>query len=315
VETITTEEDSHKPVAVTGITLDYASLSLKVGDGMQLAAMVIPSNATNRAVVWISHEPSIATVDQNGYVECIAEGEAVIACMTVESAYTATCTVTVAAAESGGEEGGELEVTLSRISAAYSGGDVAVGTAVSDLTGIVVTAYYANGVTKPVTDYTISGTIAEGSNTITVSYGGKTATFTVVGVAKVPEKVQLSSLETTDGFIKADGTVASLTKTHHVTVPYTDGMQISTASNGSWDTATYPPVVVFDGGTYSAPAVTKADGTVSVGNAIVTQFTTTLQGYSADAIVYVSFMIGTDATIKDKMDKANIYYYIPGGAA
>ena len=32
--------------------------------------------------------------------------------------------------------------------------------------------------------YTLSGTIAEGSNTITVTYQGKTATFTVTGVAE-----------------------------------------------------------------------------------------------------------------------------------
>lgn len=76
------------------------------------------------------------------------------------------------------------EVTLSSISATYSGGDVTVGTAVTDLTGIVVTATYSDGSTQTVTDYTLSGEIAEGSNTITVSYGGKTTTFTVTGVAE-----------------------------------------------------------------------------------------------------------------------------------
>jgi hypothetical protein len=76
------------------------------------------------------------------------------------------------------------EVTLTSISATYSGGDVAVGTAVTDLTGIAVTAIYSDGTSKTVTDYTLSGTIAEGSNTITVTYEGKTATFTVTGVAE-----------------------------------------------------------------------------------------------------------------------------------
>lgn len=76
------------------------------------------------------------------------------------------------------------EVTLSSISATYSGGDVAVGTAVTDLTGIVVTAHYSDGTSETVTGYTLSGTIAEGSNTVTVSYGGKTTTFSVTGVAE-----------------------------------------------------------------------------------------------------------------------------------
>lgn len=74
--------------------------------------------------------------------------------------------------------------TLSSISATYTGGDATVGTAVSALTGITVKATYSDGSTKNVTGYTLSGTIAEGSNTITVSYGGKTTTFTVTGVAE-----------------------------------------------------------------------------------------------------------------------------------
>lgn len=76
----------------------------------------------------------------------------------------------------------EPEKTLTSISATYSGGDVAVGTAVTDLTGIVVTAHYSDGTSATVTGYTLSGTIAEGSNNITVTYGGMTTTFTVTGV-------------------------------------------------------------------------------------------------------------------------------------
>ena len=90
------------------------------------------------------------------------------------------------------EDGGEVEpdepdtptVTLTSISATYSGGDVAVGTALSDLSGIVVTATYSDNSTATVADYTLSGEIAEGENVITVSYGGLTATFTVTGVAE-----------------------------------------------------------------------------------------------------------------------------------
>lgn len=78
----------------------------------------------------------------------------------------------------------EPEVTLTSISATYNGGDVAVGTALTALTGIVVTATYSDGSTATVTGYTLSGEIAEGSNTITVTYEGKTATFTVTGVAE-----------------------------------------------------------------------------------------------------------------------------------
>lgn len=47
---------------------------------------------------------------------------------------------------------------------------------------LTVTATYADSTTATVTDYTLSGTLTEGSSTITVSYGGKTTTFSVIVV-------------------------------------------------------------------------------------------------------------------------------------
>ena len=112
--------------------------------------------------------------------------------------------------DTGGEEEPDVPVTpektLNSISAVYSGGDVAVGTAVTDLTGIVVTAHYSDGTSETVTGYTLSGTIAEGSNTITVSYGGKTATFTVNGVAEIGgNEVSVNTWNT--GYFDSSGNV------------------------------------------------------------------------------------------------------------
>ena len=80
----------------------------------------------------------------------------------------------VAKAESSGE------VTLSSISASYAGGTVAAGTTLEQLTGITVTATYSDGSTGTVTGYKLSGNLTAGkTNTITVTYQGKTATFEV----------------------------------------------------------------------------------------------------------------------------------------
>ena len=99
-------------------------------------------------------------------------------------------------------------VTLSSISATYNGGNVAVGTALTDLTGITVKAHYSDGSTANVTDYTLSGTIAEGNNTITVSYGGKTTTITVVGYVEQVEPTEpvykLAQATTFDGATSID---------------------------------------------------------------------------------------------------------------
>lgn len=93
----------------------------------------------------------------------------------------------VAGLTGGGEEPDTPDVPekiLTSISAIYSGGDVFVGTEVTALSGVTVTAHYSDGTEAVVTGYTLSGEIAEGANTITVSYGGKTTTFTVTGKIK-----------------------------------------------------------------------------------------------------------------------------------
>lgn len=88
---------------------------------------------------------------------------------------------------------GELiysRVTLSSISATYSGGTVSSGTTLDQLTGIVVTATYSDGSTTTLAagDYTLSGTLTAGQdNTITVTYQEKTATFMVTVEAESAE--------------------------------------------------------------------------------------------------------------------------------
>lgn len=94
--------------------------------------------------------------------------------------------------DSGGDSG-ETEVTLTEITATYSGGDVAVGTPVTSLTGITVTAHYSDGSSGTVTGYVLSGTIVEGSNIVTVTYEGKTATITVTGVVESEPTVLLDN--------------------------------------------------------------------------------------------------------------------------
>ena len=101
--------------------------------------------------------------------------------------------------DSGGGDNGETTVTLTGISATYTGGEVAVGTAVADLTGVVVTAHYSDGSKKTVTGYTLTGTIAEGENTVTVIYGGKMTEFVVVGVGESAGEVVMLKNISFDG--------------------------------------------------------------------------------------------------------------------
>lgn len=78
--------------------------------------------------------------------------------------------------------------TLVSISAVYTQtGKVYDTDSLDDLTAnLVVTGHYDDGTDRNINDYTLSGTLEEGTSTITVSYEGKTATFTVEVTKGVP---------------------------------------------------------------------------------------------------------------------------------
>ena len=82
-------------VAVTGVTVAPATLTLEVGQTGALTATVAPATATNKAVTWTSSAPAIATVDASGTVKGIATGTATITVKTADGGKTATCAVTV----------------------------------------------------------------------------------------------------------------------------------------------------------------------------------------------------------------------------
>ena len=90
-------------VKVDAIELSESEKKLNVGKSFTITATVKPDNAWNRTVTWSSSDPSIATVDENGTVTAIAEGEAII---TAESAdgVKAECKVTVEKKESFGKK-------------------------------------------------------------------------------------------------------------------------------------------------------------------------------------------------------------------
>lgn len=84
-----------------------------------------------------------------------------------------------------------------------------------DTAGMVVTASYNNGTSGAVTGYTWSGYNPSrvGTQTITVTYGGKTATFTVTVKSRVPGKITSGTYSIGGGYIskiKAGTTVSQL---------------------------------------------------------------------------------------------------------
>jgi uncharacterized protein YjdB len=84
-----------KTVAVTGISLNKASLTLTEGGSETLTATVAPENATNQQVNWSSADNQVATVDNAGKVTAVKIGETTVKATTEDGGKTAECKVTV----------------------------------------------------------------------------------------------------------------------------------------------------------------------------------------------------------------------------
>lgn len=90
-------------VPVTSLSLDKDTLRLAVGASDTLTASVLPEDATDKAIIWTSSDPAVATVDENGVVKAIAKGTATITATAADDRdVEAACTVTVYKRYSGG---------------------------------------------------------------------------------------------------------------------------------------------------------------------------------------------------------------------
>lgn len=88
-------KEKKKSTAVTGVTLDKTSLSIKVGESVTLTSTIRPANASNKSVTWVSSDESIAAVNSGGTVTGVKAGNADITVTTADGSKTAVCKVTV----------------------------------------------------------------------------------------------------------------------------------------------------------------------------------------------------------------------------
>ncbi len=93
------EQEQPKPdsVKVSGVSIDKPTLSMTEGETANLTAIVMPENATNKAVAWKSGNSGVADVDASGKVTAVKAGTSDITVTTADGGKTATCKVTVTA--------------------------------------------------------------------------------------------------------------------------------------------------------------------------------------------------------------------------
>ena len=71
------EPQRNPNISVTSVSINPSNVYICVGESTQLAATVMPEDATDKTVTWSSSDPTIASVNE-GKVTALKEGETII---------------------------------------------------------------------------------------------------------------------------------------------------------------------------------------------------------------------------------------------
>ena len=185
-----------------GVTLNETKLSLVEGVSETLTATVLPENASGKNVTWSSSDTFVATVDENGKVTAVKEGQATITVTTEDGGKTAKCEVTVTA-KSYGLKAEPSALDFGSVTEGYTAAPEAKTVTVTNTGNQAVT------LTQPTSNYYTIGTLSKSELA-----PNDTATFTVQPKAGLPvgnynEVVTVSSTDNTSASVTLDFAVAA----------------------------------------------------------------------------------------------------------
>ncbi len=72
-------------IHVTSVRIIAPALKMKTGETIQLRAEVLPENASDKRVMWVTGDPDVATVDENGLVTGVGGGTVEISAVPYDS--------------------------------------------------------------------------------------------------------------------------------------------------------------------------------------------------------------------------------------
>ncbi|WP_430468122.1 Ig-like domain-containing protein [Winogradskyella ouciana] len=82
-------------IPAVAVEVSPETATINIPETISLTKTFTPVNTTNQSGVWTSSDPSIATVDTNGLVSSVAEGEAIITFTSNDGGFTDQSTITV----------------------------------------------------------------------------------------------------------------------------------------------------------------------------------------------------------------------------
>jgi uncharacterized protein YjdB len=82
-------------IPVTSVSINYSNITMEVGNTVELKAIIEPSNATIKNVIWTSSNTTVAAISSEGNLLSKTTGSAIITATTVDGNKTANCDVIV----------------------------------------------------------------------------------------------------------------------------------------------------------------------------------------------------------------------------
>ncbi len=270
------------PIAITGVTLDTAEITLSVGGSALISAIFTPEDATNRELLWSSSNNDVATVS-NGKITGRDVGTAEITATTADGGFYAVCVVTVTAAPTVAVTG----VTLNKSNMALIVGDTETLTATvapSDAANKAVSWTSSNTAVAAVSNGTVTAKKAGTAViTVTTSDGGYSAKCSVTVTEKEPEVVAVTG-------VALNKSAVSLEEGK------TETLQATVMPDNATDKA-----VTWKSSNTAVAAVSNGTVTAKKAGTAVITVTTSDGGYTANCTVTV-----TAKQVDDKAPKIKI---------
>lgn len=160
-----------KEVAATGVKILNAPETLNYGTPLKLEAKVIPDTATNQEVTWSSSKDSIATIDKDGNVKTVGEGDVTFTVKTEDGGHVASCKIKIVKT---GEEVAVTDVSLDKSTLKLN----------KDARGKLTATVVPTNATNPAVSWSSSKpevATVDGEGNVS-AVGGGTATITVTTV-------------------------------------------------------------------------------------------------------------------------------------
>lgn len=164
-----------KTVDVESVSVTPGMAELTVGESINLSALVLPADATNKNVTWSSSNTKVVTVDTNGKVKAIVPGSAYVTVKSVSGDCMDRCDITVIPEEK--PECYGMYISSKGKTHYY------IGDKLDTSSMILYIDKYGNGLynTKVTEGFTVSGfdSSTPGKKTLTVTYKGCTDTYEI----------------------------------------------------------------------------------------------------------------------------------------